>query len=543
MPTADQVLSRFPRHLDVDQPGKVVGQVVGALATPLDSQLSQNGKLRRTHRSAEVEQGLDLLRLGALHGFDGRMYVPVQRRLAALDAQDVSTDDGVEQALRLLGLAPDSGLVDRFPGETDDTPARTRLAAALTALAAYDAWLGVARRTLVAAIGHQRAQSTSVGGMLGTTADYLGFELVEVHHDQPGGYWHLGRCRDRLHPSRPQPPAADGNVPAPQSFTGEHLLALEENPPFLADIGPIARRHADRFHVTRHGFDTVPCAVVVKGLQDRTVEPMIVNVDTGEGVATTISVPDGSVLRFERDGRVELDGSSVARRSYAFSGAVFAGDGGHPKDFIFADADAPEPGPDDPAAGPGRSGSGIGHYALTKPLADAFDPVPSFPHTEGLLRPLTLDRAETRFAVFVGAGVFGSRDTGGGDVLAAPEPVAGRFDQAVFLPDPGGERSFEIGFEWDEREAYAVRVWLPHPFGGLDSSGEPSVREVVRLLLDRQRAAGVHVYVDYADPRWMLGTGVVRDLITSDALGQVVAGTEAWEDETPQPVPGPGSSR
>ncbi|HEY5981724.1 MAG TPA: hypothetical protein VIT41_19020 [Microlunatus sp.] len=551
MPTVDQVLSRFPRHLDADQPGKVIGQVAAALATPLDSQLSQNGKLRRTHRSAEVEQHIDLLRLGGLHGFLDRTYVPVQRRLARLDRLDVGTDDGVEEALQLLGLGSGSGLLDRFPGETDDGGARTRLAAALAALAAYDAWLPIARRTLVAVIGHQRAQSTTVAGLLGTTADHLGLELVEVRHDEPGGYWHLGRCRDRLRPVRPRPAIdaggagePDGDVPGSPVAVGEHLLALEENPPFLADVGPIARRHADRFHVSRHGFDTVPCTVVVKGLQDRTLEPMIVNLDTGEGLATTLSIPDGGVLRFERDGRVELDGSSVALRSYTFHGAVFAADGAHPKDFVFADQLAvgdPDPGPGSATAS--GTTDRIGRYTVTAPPSDVFDPLPSFPHGEALLRPLTLDRAETRFAVFSGAGVFGSLDSGGADVLAAPEPVAGRFDQAVFLPDPAGARSLEVGFEWDEREAYALRVWLPHAFGGLDAPDEPSLREVIRLLLDRQRAAGVHVYVDYADPRWVLGTGVIRDVGTTDALGQVVAGTQAWEDETPQPVPAPGGSR
>ena len=531
MPTADLVLSRFPRHLDADQPGKIIGDVVGALAAPMDSQLGQLGKVRRTHRSGEVEQGIDLLRLGTLHGFQDRVHVPVQRRLAVLASLDTAADDGVDQARRLLGLAPDSGLLDRFPGETDDSGARARLGAALSAVASYDAWLGVARRTLTSAIAHQRAQSATVAGLLGAASDYLGFELAEVHHDDPGGFWHLGRCRDRVRPMLQHSPREDGTIPAPGPVAGRHLVALEENPPFLADIGPIARRHGDRFHVTRHGFETVPCAVVVRGLQDRTLEPMIVNIDDGEGLATTLTVPDGSVLRFERDGRVELDGSSVARRSFAFSGAVFAAPGAHPRDFLFADADDPTP----TAHGSDRTG----HYAVTKPLGDAFETQPSFPHADGLLRPLTLDQAETRFAVFAGAGVFGSTDAAGG-VTAAPEPVAGRFDGALFLPEPTGARSFEIGFEWDEREAYAVRVWLPEAFAVLDVPDEPSLREVVRLLLDRHRAAGVHVYVEYADQRWVLGTGVVRDLVSDDALGQVVAGTEAWDNTTAQPVPGPG---
>jgi len=60
---------------------------------------------------------------------------------------------------------------------------------------------------------------------------------------------------------------------------------------------------------------------------------------------------------------------------------------------------------------------------------------------------------------------------------------------------------------------------------------------VLRGLLDRHRAAGVHLYVEYTDPRWTLGTGIVRDLDSEDALGIVVAGTEAWEDDTEQPPP------
>jgi hypothetical protein len=146
-------------------------------------------------------------------------------------------------------------------------------------------------------------------------------------------------------------------------------------------------------------------------------------------------------------------------------------------------------------------------------------------------------RGETRFAVFVAAGTYGSLDATDAAVGAAPRPLAGRFDESVFLPDPAGPRSFEIGFEWDEREAYAIRVWLPHAFAALDVAGEPSLREVVRLLLDRHRAAGVHVYVEYADPRWVLGTGVLRDLDSDDALGVLVAGTQAWLDDVEQPPP------
>jgi hypothetical protein len=163
-----------------------------------------------------------------------------------------------------------------------------------------------------------------------------------------------------------------------------------------------------------------------------------------------------------------------------------------------------------------------------------------------LLHAVRLDRRETRFAAFIGVATFGSLMAPGGGapdrvVESAPHPWAGEFDRGVFLPEtpPSGQAAFEIGFEWDEREAYAVKVWLPMEFQELDEDDESPVREVVRGQLDRYRAAGVHVYTEYADPRWTLGTGIVRDADTDSALGVVVAGTETWEGDVEQPGDGP----
>jgi hypothetical protein len=528
VPTAELVLSRFPRHLDVDTPGKLIGDVVGGLARPLDTQISQIGKVRRSHRSGEADQRIDVLRLGALHGFNELFLVPLVRRLATLAAEDVVADPSL--ALELLGLSEDDGLVRRA-GEADDGPARARLAVALDAVAGHDAWLAIARRTLIGAIADQRHRAATAAGLLGAAADYLGMEAVEVHHDDaaPGkvAFWHLARCRDRIAPTLTDPadPAQTVTVP------GEHLLALEENPPYLADLGPTERHHADRFEVRRQGFEAVPCTVIVEGRDDRCLAPMVVDTDRGVGIATTVSVPDGSTLRFERDGRVELDGTSVAGRSYVLRGAVFAAAADAVNAFVFADSTV------DDDANAERFGDRAGRYVVTSPLAGAFDPSPAFPHLDGLLVPLRLSQATTRFAVFVGAGVFAGLDGDGRPVPAAPEPIAGYFDESVYQPDAAGTPSLAVGFEWDEREAYAVRLWLPFAFAQLDATGEPTLREVVRLLLDRHRAAGVHVYVEHADPRWVLGTGITRDLDSDDALGLVVAGTETWADDIDQPDP------
>jgi hypothetical protein len=458
--TADLVLSRFPRHLDADAPGKVIGSVVGTLAATVESQFLQVGEVRRSHRLGELDQLSDLARLIALHG---------------------------------MGLAILDGLSRRVRA---GNPA-----------IAHDTWLEVARRMVVDLIVLQREESGTITGVLGAAATYLGLQVDEIDHD-PDGYWHLARCSDRLEPGDPDAPA-------------EWLLALEENPPRLADLGPSLFAHGSRFAVMRQGFENVPTTVVVKGVGDRSMRPMVVNIDDGIGFVATFPVPDGAVLRFERDGRVVLNGVSVARSCFTFAGAVFADAASdHPKSFVFGDDSAV--------------------FAVTHPVSDGFDPRPGLPHGDGLLSPLRLDRRETRFAVFVGAGTFGSVAVGGTILEAAPSTAAGRFDDSVFLPDPppAGSASFQIGFEWDEREAYAVKVWIPREFQEHDKPSEAPIREVVRGLLDRHRAAGVHVYTEHADPRWTLGTGVIRDLDTDDALGVVVAGTEAWEDDIEQPEGG-----
>ena len=508
MPVADQVLSRFPRHLDLDTPGKVFGDLTRSLATGLEAQSSQLGKVRRAHRVREAEQAIDLIRLGGLAGITDAFLVPIGRRVRMLGDAAAEVDALLEQ----LGLqtAADDLLAPR-QGEPDDSAARARFGAAARAAVTYDAWLGVAHDGLVDTFAVMLDRSGTVAGLLGATAAALGLEPGPITGEETG-YRHLARCRDRF------------AVELDGRHQGEHLLALEENPPQLADSGPIPRHHGDLFTVSRRGFEEVPCTVIVVGSGELTVHPMVVNVDSGEGLATIVDVPDGSKLRFERDGRVELDGASVARRCFRFHGAVF-GDG-HPLDFVYADADA-----DDAA----RFGDRAGAFSVTSPIDDGFDPAPSLPHGEGLLAPLHMARTGARFAVFAGAATFALDRGEQGVVTTAPEPLAGFFDESVYEPDPAGETSFQIGFEWDERETYAVRVWLPRSFAALDRDGEPSIRELVRIELDRLRAAGVHVYVDFADPRWVLGTGVVRDMGSGDALGVAVAGTEAWDAGSPQP--------
>jgi hypothetical protein len=525
------ILDRFPRYLEVTRPGKMFSVVVGALSQGLDIETSQVGQVRRSHRLGEAEQEADLLLLAGLHGMTGHALDVLRRRIAqiiqaaeSVVAAGAAADADlqiVEEAVGLpaLRFAP-------FPEEGADlSNARRRLAAALLAAAEYDAWIDQARAAIGGVIATHRWGNGTVAGVLSATAAYLGVDVERIDHSE-ANYWHLATCRDRFCLRRPMP---QGSSAPSVLIAGQDLVALEENPFRPRSIDPVARRYGDRFRVVRGGFDVVPVTVVIRGIEDRTLNPMVVNLDTGFGVATNLAVPDGQDLRFERDGRVMLSGAEVARLSYTFQGGVFGDDRAlHAKDFVYADADHPDNGGD-------RAGS----FALTHPLAEAFDPDPVFPHSDGLILPSSMDRGESRWAFFVGAGTFGgaSGDVGIDAVLAAPRPVAGFFDDSLFLPDPSGPPSGLVGLEWEEREPFAMKIWLPMRFSSLDGSGEDdvAVRERIRILLDRHRAAGVHVYVAYADPRWTLGTGVLRDLDSTDPLGLVVAGSTTWDSDILQP--------
>jgi len=493
------ILGRFPRHLELEGPGKAMGSVTTALANPLDVQTVQAGDVRRSHRLADARTEIDLVRLGGLHGLTVNSLAVLRERWAA---------------------AADAGA-----GPTD--PDR-----------AYQAWLDLVRATLGDLVEVHTVGNGTPAGLLSATAAYLGMTVTRVAHSTDR-WWHLATCADRI-------PLPGGAV------ADEALIALEENPFRLRDIKPVPRRHGERFRVLRSGFEAAPVSVIVRGVEDRCLRPMVVDIDRGEGLTAEVTVPAGADLRFERDGRVTLSASSVAGRAWRFRGAVFADtDMAHAKDFVWADAAATDPPTSDP------SSDRVGRFAVTEPVADAFDPSPSLPHLEPLVAPLVLAPGESRWAVFVGAATYSGRrdpenpgdgnpgdDAGpgpgsSGAVTAAPRSLAGFFDETVFAPDPAGGPAFEIGFEWDEREPFAVRVWLPLALADLDGPDETPVRERTRGLLDRHRAAGVHVRVDYADPRWILGAGSLRDLETDEALGVVVSGTSTWQDGTDQPPPSP----
>ena len=101
---------------------------------------------------------------------------------------------------------------------------------------------------------------------------------------------------------------------------------------------------------------------------------------------------------------------------------------------------------------------------------------------------------------------------------------------------PGTEPSGAVGFAWQEREPFAATLWIPQRFAALDADGEPPLRERVRLFVERYRAAGVHIYSKYADDHWSIGSGLLRDLASTDPRGTVVVGTRVGPSDTVEPT-------
>lgn len=509
------ILDRFPAHLQAADPGKLFLDVVDALAVELDVKSSQLSRTRRAHALGDAEETADLLLLAALHGLRGDDFAVLGVRLAAVDAmrRALPADDAVAKLPDLLGLTTDA--FPPFPSEGAGTgPARARLVAALRELVSYRSELELLRHSAATAIALHRDGNATVATLLGAGAAALALEIVDAE-DTEDRYWHVARCLDLLRVVRPEPP---GSAPATTELEpAEDVLALEENPFQPKQVDPIERRHGDVFRVTRSGLEPVIVTVRVVGAGLRTVHPIVVNLDTGFGVTYAGTVLDGEELRFESDGRVTLCGASVARQSFAFRGGVFADEwASHPNDFLLAPA-------------PPREAS----FAVSEPVPDGFEPAAVFPHAEGLLEGAEMSLGESRWAFFVRAAHFGRAAEDEADELAEPVSDAAVFDESVFAP--GSEAAGAVGFDWQEREPFAATLWIPQRFAALDVEGEVPVRERVRLVLDRYRAAGVHLYSKYADDRWSLGAGLIRDAGSGDPRGTVLVGTRLWPAVTEQP--------
>jgi hypothetical protein len=504
------VLDRFPLHLAAADPGKRFGAVVTALVADLDVLTTQMQGVRAARRIDEAPTVPDLLAIVALHGFGAAALTPLAHREAALRAA--------------AGADPvDAAAISRLTGVPADvlTPLGDGLAPMLAAALRHRSRLEVQRGALRTVVAAQCAGNATPAALLRAAAGYLGLRFLGVRH-VAGGWWHLATVVELLRLAAPQP---GGPGPAPQP----DVLALEENPVRRADIAPAPKRHGQRTRILRGGLEDVAVTVRVTGLADRTVRPMVVHLESGRGLVYEGNVPDGAELAFGSSGRVTLGGAEVTGSCWEFRGAVFADNANSLAgvDFSYTDSAGDVPAT---VAGAGPAAT----FAVAAPVPGAFDESPPLPHGGAAVGPLQLPRGQSRWVALVREAQTGSV----AGVPGTPRTQAGRFDASVFAATTAAEvqPAMLLGFAWEEREPFAVRILLPQRFLDADDDAGTLLRQPLTRLLDRHRAAGVAVRLEYADPRWSLGDGVVRTNL-DDALGVVLAGTQLWPDGTPQPEP------
>lgn len=253
----------------------------------------------------------------------------------------------------------------------------------------------------------------------------------------------------------------------------KNWLYLQENPLEEKEAGPFDAFQRKHYQAKRGGFFNGTCDVVVKGRGDRTVKPQIINRRTHEGHGFRGLVPDGRELRFSRDGKVYLDGVEVTEQAHHFHGTLHD----DPEELGFI-VTVPEGAMDRNFPRPAVSGL---------PLL----PSPSLP----------LGDNAWRFSVEEGAFDASAFDE---CVFAFPKD-----ETAIQALPPSGE----LSISWREHRAFAVKVLLPPELMSLEAPllDGGSLCDLVRRGLERFRAAGIELTVDFWNQDWILGQSVLED--------------------------------
>ena len=477
-----QILARFPDFMRTDGRGKALGAVAHALGRDLDEADRLLGEIRDAHALSAADEDRDVLKLAAALGLQRADFL-------------------------ILAKLKEKGFF-----ATDDAPGADAFDRAATAYRHY-------LLDLRQAVG--RMARISLKGS-GTIAALLEAAMVLVNGDprDPVEALRLGagqaeREDPEQHPGYPENLLVhpDRNLPRggfihglPITFSvieeaggdldrviRDGFVYLIENPIIDNASEDKARRGRDRFRVKRGGFFAGPVAARITGAANRTVHPRIVNVRTHRGFGFNGTVPDGVELVFATDGTAFLDGADVTDRCYVYKGALF-------EESAFDDADKPDV---FPVSVPDRALE----RDYPRPAAAPVTPLPT----------LRLLLGETDWQFDVEEGAFD----------------ASAFDACVFaLPaDPVAREalppSAKVQLLWREHDPFAVRVLIPSGLQTLETLllDGASLRTLVRAGLERFRAAGIRVEVDWFDDTWILDESVIRDHAAEAGLGVNFDGT------------------
>ena len=470
-----QILSRFPAFMRADRRGKALGELAHALGRDLDEADRLLLEIRDAHAIAAAREEGDVLKLASALGFERADFLVLAKLkdkgfYATDDRAGADAYDRAETAYRQY-LTDLKQAVERF--------ARICLRGCGTVPALLEG-------TMVLLNGDPRDPAGS-GQREDPEKDPSYPDNIIVHPDArlPRGAFIHG-----LPITFSVIEEADGDI----DRVGKNgFVYLIENPIVDKASGSKERRGRDRFRVKRGGFFAGPVAARITGTGTRTVHPRIVNLRTHRGFGFDGVVPDGLELVFATDGRAFLDGTEVTGRCHVYKGALFGGS------------------PFDASAKPHVFPASVPEHSLER----NFPRPAQTPSAELPTLRLQLGEADWQFDVEEGA-----FDAAAFDGCAFALPSDGAVRNA--LPPSG-----KVELMWREHEPFTVRLLIPSSLQTLETmllDGE-SLRTLVRAGLERFRAAGIRLTVDWFDDKWVLDESVIRDHAVEAGLGVTFDGT------------------
>lgn len=207
-----QILARFPAHLEPTRAGKQLSHVVDALAVDLDRLTSDLGGVRNAHRLANAPTTRDLGLLATLHGLgDSDFELPLSRLAQAREladalelavaSSDLAARNGAAETLfAFFGLAEGTTLeVFALPvdgaGDPDLNQAASRLVHAVRQATDSKARLAAMRRRLTQLCKSHALGNGTVRALIETAASALDQQLDEAANARAK---QAGRPRARL---------------------------------------------------------------------------------------------------------------------------------------------------------------------------------------------------------------------------------------------------------------------------------------------------------------------------------------------------------
>jgi hypothetical protein len=515
-----KILDRFPAHMEAERQGKAFQDVTEGLAQNLDTLTSALGRVRRAHRLADADEIRDLIQLGQLHGFRPSEMALLLARVALTKAllHQAGADDAAAEAVgRLWGIAPPGFRLNRYAIDQPASAQKTRtrfLTHARKATNTAALVSAVRQRIVVVAATHAQGNGTVRAVAVGA-ANALDCDVTAIDHS-PDRYIHRATIRDRMTLTYP---VVQSNQEHEAAFLpADEEILIEENPLERIETGSLPRRHGQRFSVIRRGFERTALRVIVTGTGPRTIGPMLVNRDEGQGVGFAGLVAEGSTLMINEEGRAILDGLDTTSRAFGWRGGCFAdGSQPHPKDFVFA--------------GDGAPAARATRFAEATPEG-SLGAMFTFPHAGDSVPPLGIGIGETRFVFFAQQGFFSYESPDGTLRRVEPRPSVAFIDGSVFAAVEGEESQTAalLALSWLERCAFRARIWIPHRFLQLtpdDEEGLATRRQVLEAV-ERFRPAAVRLDIDFIDNRWVLGRGMIFQADQQPADQGPGIGMELW---------------